>query len=195
MGFQQIRAPPAGACCGIAATSGDHDDVVFGERPRPGSAQPLGSGHAKVAIGKSNLTRFGQAQAIGDAEDWASNAPDVIADGSRRREQDMHLDETSSQRQRPVAGAGNGAGMLPATDRRPALARPPWRGCLPADHRRLPHERRCTQASLPDTCPSIFEVWYSAMPRRLIRPSCCSSHQAWSSSVSCNCLSSTSRLT
>ncbi len=92
------------------------------------------------------------------------------------------------QRGRPVRATGR---------KRPVMARPQWREIPRSVHRRLPHAggARTDQASLPDTCPSIFEVWYSAMPMRLIRPSCCSSHQAWSSSVSRNCASSTSRLT
>lgn len=42
---------------------------------------------------------------------------------------------------------------------------------------------------------SILLAWYSSSPMRLIRPSCCSSHQAWSSSVSRNCAIRMSRLT
>ena len=37
-------------------------------------------------------------------------------------------------------------------------------------------------------------VWYSSRPIRLIRPNCCSSHQAWSSSVSRSCAIRMSRL-
>ena len=43
--------------------------------------------------------------------------------------------------------------------------------------------------------PSSFDVRYSSMPRRLIRPSCCSSQCAWSSSVSFSWASNISRLT
>ena len=54
---------------------------------------------------------------------------------------------------------------------------------------------RCRTQCAAVPFASILLVWYSARPMRLIRPSCCSSHQAWSSSVSFNCTSSMSRLT
>lgn len=183
--------------CGIATADGEDQDadrlalrpsINVSRRRNPSIARPPMTQPQACSRTRSAMARDDQGREIGrrSLQPGCSDATTSMTSTAAREGGSADAD----QRERCRTGRIG-------RPKRPAMARPRWGKPPRSTHRRLPQAvgARLDQASLPDTCPSIFEVWYSAMPMRLIRPSCCSSHQAWSSSVSRNCASSTSRLT